>query len=480
MRIHNVRLGFATNSSSTHSIIFLKPGQRVGDSNVEDGEFGWNFWTASSPEAKRQYVAHHLYGALRSEMGDEVALAVTESWVKGFKRSKPGEYSYNDDGPEGYVDHQSVYVLPRAWNGKGVDKKFFDEFMAFFMRDDVAILGGNDNTDETHPFADGDFTLALDQDGGGEFVARKDTKGDYWTLFSRDSGAKIRLSFESPASQREVTKASAPELVDLKITDHCPYGCAFCYQGSTHAGKHADLKMISQAAHALARMKVFEVAIGGGEPTLHPKFVEILEEFRSYGVLPNFTTKSLAWLRDASVWPRITKVIGGFAYSVDKAEDVRKLASLLEANSINDGLASVQYVMGSSPLYVLGQVVRECAHSNIRLTLLGYKTTGRGSSFKPEKYDGWLDEIVRLRDKERVYVNIGVDTALAAESKDALGAAGIHPKLYATREGAFSMYLDAVEMKVGPSSYVSDLAMRRVKQFDEQTILEAFGGYGAS
>lgn len=479
MHIHNVRLGFATNSSSTHSIIFLKPGQRIQDNDAESGEFGWNFFTAASPEAKRQYVAIHLFTALQGQVGKDVAMAAVDSWVKGASRTPEGEYAYNDSGPEGYVDHQSLYVLPRAWDGKGVDKEFFDDFLAFFMRDDVAILGGNDNTDECHPLLDQGFSLPLQQDGCGEYVARKDVTGKYWTIFSRADGTKIRFSFDEPSKSREVTKASAPELVDLKITDHCPYGCAFCYQGSTHAGKHGEFEAISRAAYALAEMRVFEVAIGGGEPTLHPKFVEILEAFHRGGVTPNFTTKNLAWLRDGSLWPRITKLIGGFAYSVDKAEDVRKLAALLETNAMDDSLASVQYVMGSSSLYDLEQIVRECAHSNIRLTLLGYKTTGRGSSFKPEKYDGWLAMIEKVR-KAGVYVNIGIDTALAAESGPALDKAGISRRLYATREGAFSMYLDAVEMKVGPSSYVSDLAMRRVKHFDDKTILEAFSGYGTS
>jgi organic radical activating enzyme len=479
MRIHNVRLGFATNSSSTHSIIFLKPGQHVRDSETDGGEFGWNFFTAASPEAKRQYVAIHLFIALQSQVGEDVAMAAVDSWVKGATRTPEGQYAYNGKGPEGYVDHQSLYVLPRSWDGKGVDKEFFDDFLAFFMRDDVAILGGNDNTDETHPLDEGGFSLPLQQDGGGEYVARKDVAGKYWTIFSRADGTKIRFSFDEPSKTREVTKASAPELVDLKITDFCPYGCAFCYQDSTHAGKHGDAQAISGAAYALAKMKVFEVAIGGGEPTMHPKFVEILETFHRSGITPNFTTKNLAWLRDGSLWPKITKLIGGFAYSVDTAKDVRKLAALLEANDIDDNLASVQYVMGSSSLYVLEQIVRECAHSNIRLTLLGYKTTGRGSSFKPEKYDGWLEMIEKVR-AERVYVNIGIDTELAAESGAALDKAGISRRLYATREGAFSMYLDAVDMKVGPSSYVDDLAMRRVKKFDEGTILEAFGSYGAS
>jgi hypothetical protein len=64
MQVHNVRLGFATNSSSTHSIIFLKPGQTVADSDVEAREFGWDHWTAASSSAKRQYVAFHLHPAL--------------------------------------------------------------------------------------------------------------------------------------------------------------------------------------------------------------------------------------------------------------------------------------------------------------------------------------------------------------------------------------------------------------------------------
>jgi len=295
MHIHNVRLGFATNSSSTHSIIFLKPGQHVRDSGTEGGEFGWNFFTAASPEAKRQYVAIHLFSALQSQVGEDVAMAVVDSWAAGATRTPEGQYAYNGKGPEGYVDHQSLYVLPRSWDGKGVDKEFFDDFLAFFMRDDIAILGGNDNTDESHPLDSGGFSLPLQQDGGGEYVARKDEAGKYWTIFSRADGTKIRFSFDEPVKSCEVTKASAPELVDLKITDFCPYGCAFCYQGSTHAGKHGDVQTILSAAHALAKMKVFEVAIGGGEPTMHPNF-------RYGGVTPNFTTKNLAWLRDPAVW----------------------------------------------------------------------------------------------------------------------------------------------------------------------------------
>jgi Radical SAM superfamily len=476
MLVHNVRLGFATNSSSTHSIIFLKPKQRVIDADIDGHEYGWNYWTAASTAAKRQYLAIQLFQALTSQVNKDVAEAVCDAWVKDHE--KGGDCGCFG-GPTGSVDHQSQYVLPVSWDGKGVDKEFFDEFAAFFMRDDVVLLGGNDNDEETHPLADnGAFVLPLPRDGHStSLVARKDTKHGFWTVFDRETGAKVRFSFDDPSTKREVVKATTPELVDVKITDFCPFGCAFCYQGSTHGGKHADVSTLNSLAYAFQRMKVFEVAIGGGEPTMHPKFVEIIQAFKMYGVVPNFTTKNLTWLRDPAVWPKVIEAIGGFAFSADKAEDVKKLASLLEVNNIDTAKANVQYVMGSGSLYDLEQIIRTAAEHHLRITLLGFKTTGRGATFKPQDYKGWTKVITKLN-AEKVYFNLGIDTALARESPAELAKAKVHPTLYETHEGLFSMYLDAVDMKLAPSSYVEDIAMKRVKSFDENTILENFAGWG--
>jgi len=485
MKIHNVRLGFATNSSSTHSIIFLDPRKggvfsspnvEVHDSpGVEGGDFGWDYWTAASKATKRQYVAIHLFNALRFQVNAEVAEAVVESWVKDYERETPGK-----SAPLGFVDHQSMYVLPSSWEGKGVDKAFFEEFSSFFLRDDVAILGGNDNDDETHALGEGSFTLPLPQDGGGgTLVARKDEAGGYWTVFDRDSGSKVRFSFADPTVKREVTKASAPELIDIKITDYCPFGCAFCYQGSTHEGKHASKEVLTSLAYTLRSMKVFEVALGGGETTMHPNFVEVLEIFRRYGVVPNFTTRNLAWLRDATVWPKVMEACGSFAFSTEVGEDVRKLASLLTVNGIEHSQVNIQYVMGTGSLYDFEAIVRAAAENYFRITLLGYKQTGRGSSFKPQDYRGWMDVLTKLRE-EQVYFNLGIDTKLAEESGEALQKAGISTRLYETSEGRFSCYLDAVNMKMGASSFVEDLAMKRFKRFDEAEILLTFATYGRS
>lgn len=470
MKIHNVRLGFATNSSSTHSLIFLRG---AGDDDVGDAQFGWDFFTAASKDAKSDYLAITLRDNLRHFVSEDIADVVVNAWV-GKK-----------DLEDGSVDHQSMMTLPRTWDEKGIDRAFFDDFSRFMLRDDIAILGGNDNTDEKHSLDDGtSFELPLERDGGSSFVARKDGKSG-WTLFNRDTGAKIRLSFDAPRDAVAPTKSSAPELVDLKITDFCESGCSYCYQGSTPAGKHASSSTIDSIAWTLSKMKVFEVAIGGGEPTTHPQFSSILWAFRRNGVVPNFTTRSLEWLDDPAKSKEILRAMGGFAFSVDSAKDIVRLAEALKKARVgHNGHGStkqvnVQYVMGAHDLSRLDEIVEACHEHSLVLVLLGYKRTGRGESRPPKPYAGWVKRLQAIAKNK--WLRIGVDTALAAESEAEIKLAAAGGKnanlFYTTEEGKFSMYIDAVAGKMGPSSYCEPLRMRPVVAHDAEHMLEAYAGW---
>ena len=57
--IYNVRLGFATNSSSTHSIIFTT--DKIKSRIPKDGYFGWEFFTLAKKSEKKAYLATILY-----------------------------------------------------------------------------------------------------------------------------------------------------------------------------------------------------------------------------------------------------------------------------------------------------------------------------------------------------------------------------------------------------------------------------------
>lgn len=478
MRVHNVRLGLATNSSSSHSIIFLKEGVRAVDypSPAESGEFGWGHFTCASPETKLRYLGVMLRDRFYRELPHNIADVVVRNWLDGAT-------VHEDD----YVDHQSWYFIPNAFGTKLPDEQFFKDLKTYFLNDKIAILGGNDNTTLTHPLDDGTaFSLPLPQDCGRDtpYVCRYDDEYHYWTIFDPRDGRKIRFRLtEDPADlTKEIEKASAPELVDIKITDFCPFGCKFCYQGSTMQGQHADSYALSKFANSLAELKVFEVAIGGGEPTLHPDFIEILEDFRKVGVVPNFTTKNLQWLRDPKKWKPIMEHCGAFAYSVEDSMDMIELETLLRYNDIPLDRCVLHIVMGTIDRYRFKRLLDAAGERGFSVTLLGYKRVGFGENFRPQSYEWWLEEIKARHDQHRYGPTVSIDTVLAAESRQTLDAAEVPRWMYTTQDGKFSCYYDAVADKIGPSSYcpphqmisMEDLRGNSNEWLDTRFIKEAF------
>ena len=476
MKISNVRMGLATNSSSTHSLIFLPPDMKVR--TTEYREFGWEFFTAADRKSKQNYLALTLYDNLQRMMGDSNARVIVQSLFKG---SDVLEDTSSHDYPNhfiqwAYIDHQSMQLLPANWDGKGVDLGFFEAYKRFILDNPIAILGGNDNTDEGHPLGSSGEPVLIDlpRDSHDLLVARND--GTHWVLFNRSTGAKIRFSFEQ--TQKPITKALTPELVDIKITDFCPFGCAYCYQGSTHKGKHAEKQVLSSLPSILGGMKVFEVAIGGGEPTLHPDFISMLGNFRYYNIVPNFTTKSLAWLRDEKQRKPILEACGAFAYSVTRATDVHELVKMLHKYDIEtDGYsykpakATVQYVLECGG--DLEGILRAASNAGLRITLLGFKDTGFGKDFKKVSED-WIEIVQKVKEDKSRWLNLGVDTAIIQKyGNEIKSKLGVHDALFTAQEGKFSMYIDAVEKRVAPSSYCAENQYVPFENRKERELIES-------
>jgi hypothetical protein len=448
MKIHNIRMGLATNSSSTHSLIFMDSKEYASNNPTDEyHEFGWDNFTAADEISKENYLGTILLNNLTFLVGIDIARLVVDGLF-------PNRSNFSDQLENGYVDHQSAFGFPTDWEGKGLNVEFFKELRDYVINNPIAILGGNDNGDNDHPLKDSTTTYVdLGLPEYGSLVARKD--GDYWVLFNRDTGAKVRLSFSSKTGvvSSVSSKAKTPELVDVKITDYCPFGCKFCYQNSTKEGKHAETSLLRSLAYTLSQMKVFEVAIGGGEPTLHPDFIDIITNFRSYNVIPNFTTRSLAWLNEPKKAAAILKTCGAFAYSVSTREDVAKLHAALEKLKFDEYTnrvkLSVQYVLNSGgDLY---GVLDEASKHYYRVTLLGFKTTGLGSTFTLVPED-WMTTVKEV--KKTSWLNLGVDTAIVQKyGKQLLEELGISDVLMTSEEGKFSMYIDAVEKTMAPSSY---------------------------
>lgn len=444
MKIHNVRLGHATNSSSSHSIIFLPDVK--DDGPRESSHFGWENFTLSSAHSKAEYLAAQVFAALCGIVGNEDAAGALTKHLLGTWPKSDGD----DDW--WHVDHQSQWYLPRSWDGKYINEEFLRDLSAYIAQDGLVILGGNDN-DGSHPLGDEAFELPL---AGykcyGNLVARKD--GSVWGLYNRTNGAKVRLDFgeRSTVYSGEVRRSRWPELVDVKVTDHCDRGCQYCYQGSTPDGKHAPLEKLESLAGLLGDNHVFEVAIGGGEPMTHPDILRILKAFRRNGVVPNLTTRDHTWLRDDKKREAIFGLVGAVGFSVENRGAVRDVLTALRYHGVQHSRYAIQCVEGVADL---NGIAEQVLGAYATMVLLGYKETGRGRVWKYRETPDIPDFIKRARDMK---VRLSVDTVIAKKYQAALDEMGIARELYATEDGVTSAYVDTTaggrgEVRIGRSSY---------------------------
>lgn len=448
MKIQNFRLGFATNSSSTHSIVWApKKGgmfNRLSDDDV--GYYGWNDFTLTSVEAKKDYVASLLVSHHKTE---EDILRVANMF------GLPNTWYPTD------IDHQSIILLPELGeeNIPPLAKVFRDELIEWLERDDVVIFGGNDNSDG-HP-AHYEYPMVpvehiLDITCKALFGIKGWRSSDVpkvrydngeWVVFTSDwDGNPMKIRWTFKPEDGDFPKSAFPELVDLKITDYCPYGCKYCYQGSTTKGKHAPFETLERIAKELATLGCFEVALGGGEPTLHPQFREILHMFDDYGILVNFTTRNVTSLTAEESVLKDPKFKGHVAVSVETgtaAEAVQRKIHDAHGYGAQNRIV-FHYVMGSSPVEEMTRIIKEG-----NTTLLGYKTTGFGLNFQPHDYSDWRDYLDDALKGDGLEHTVGIDTALAVQSD----MSGIPPHLYYTDEGRFSFYIDAVANTFAPSSF---------------------------
>jgi len=114
--------------------------------------------------------------------------------------------------------------------------------------------------------------------------------GTYRSTFDPATGTLVRVvdsrsTFSKPRSP-------SPETVDISITNYCVVGCAYCYQDSTAKDGHGRKDLVEKTLKGFDTLP-YQIAIGGGEPTLHPDFIEILHTAKGLGTVPNYTTSGI-------------------------------------------------------------------------------------------------------------------------------------------------------------------------------------------
>jgi len=417
--LHHLRLGFATNCSSSHSVIFL-PGLQDDLSGVREGRYlGWNddapsAFVLASREAKLPYLRLQLEAT--KALDDELRALCGSSLEAGE------------------LDSYSTWKAP---------PELAREIARWALKDGVAILASGDNG-SYHPLSTRD---AIDPADFRGCLVRRDPLG-FWTLFSTWSGLKLRLSFAETAKPQVLPfRSTWPETVDLKITNRCRSGCSFCYQDSRPDGDHARLEDVLSILDKLAEAQVMEVVLGGGEPTQHPQFWEILSAVQKRGMRVAFTTRRLDWM-DGKVGD-VDLALVRWAYSLSEPAEIPEIPGRFKFRV----RPAIHVVLGTelSRPESLREIASHCRKHYLQLVLLGFKRKGRARDLEPLDSSHWLDTLTIANER-----SVAIDALVASEYELELQRRGIPSWLCDFEDGRFAMHVDAVRGLCGPSSYCDE------------------------
>lgn len=259
-------------------------------------------------------------------------------------------------------------------------------------------------------------------------------------------GTKVREYFGDP-------DPVYPESIDVKITNYCDAGCAWCHEKSTIEGQHGDLKL---AVEVLSKLpKGVEIAIGGGNPLSHPNLLQFLKELKSMGLVANLTVNAFHVKRYKRTinYIRRNKLAYAFGFSYKKMF-IKDILEAVDKNTVHHLIIGVDEIEDINRLRQEGKTTK--------ILLLGYKTFGRGENYYSklpkkveENKDRWYRNIWKWFREEDLVLSFD-NLAIKQMDLQRFFSKEEWDKFYMGDDGKFSMYMDFVEKVFTQSSVRPD------------------------
>lgn len=255
-----------------------------------------------------------------------------------------------------------------------------------------------------------------------------------------DDGTKTR---EWPDG--ETAKPEFPESVDLKITNRCDKGCAWCHERAAFDGKHAPPVRLGQVVEGLPGG--VEIAIGGGNPMSHPCLLGILQVFHARDLISNMTVQAEHAMQEADKLQNLQAC--GYLHGVGISDP--EWCSLLDTNEMFPANVVCHAIVGiDNPFDVMALRTR-----GLNVLVLGYKRHGRGEvhyndkvATNIERWRYFTGAILRKRSGILSFDNLALEQ-LDIRNRIPEDVWADH---YMGDDGAFTMYYDAVRNEYAASS----------------------------
>ncbi len=230
--------------------------------------------------------------------------------------------------------------------------------------------------------------------------------GNSKTIIQRKTkGEPAKGEFNIPASvYARSSILKSPLAIQLELTTYCNLNCRFCF---SKAGKPRETELatveIKRVVRQLADEEVMSFFLTGGEPMMHPDFIEIVRYISELGldcfVLTNGTQLNEQVLR------QIPKNVY-FVMSFDGINSHSKSHGGLDFTSVKGKFAllkksgfpfSAQYVLHRENIADLEGTYRWCGNNEIDFAAIDLYPTGRAMA-NPEIFltEDNLDSMLRL------------------------------------------------------------------------------------
>ena len=455
------RIGRETNSSTSHSFVFVQKGLKR-----TDGEFELQLppnpdWEGDTCEVILDWktIASYLVFALaKYESFPEVVQTLVELY--GNKKEKFFEdiQKIIKDGTvtaEPKISVDLFYDVPEEVSREEVIKLFSKAVEELAKAPNLALVIERecDNVrfnGESVEWWDVVYHPLNDAiDSSLRFKVFKN--GNYLYAHASNNTAHLKFRYVPDGVKPEPIY---PEAMDVKITDKCFAMCPFCYEGSTPDGKHADIKNVLRFIMSI-KGKVGEIAIGGGNPLLYPYLDDVLS-VSIPDIEVNITARDVDWLEflDAERIDNRYIMRIGFGVSVTTPKKATEFYKKLASANFGATTPQVVYhvINGVHSTRTVKKLIEE--HYNVTNTapiilILGFKKSGRGASFEPRKPID-VEELMQ----EKVILQFD-DLALEQLNIREKVSDDYWALMYQGKDGDYTMFVDLVEMKFAKNSYNS-------------------------
>jgi len=466
--VRSLRIGYETNSSSTHSLVWLPEPRRTElEGPPRMGSYGWEWRVLREPEDVVGYIlAQALCRDVRERERYDFPMLLELLAEDGVCRDvliRPEKEEYGFSALR--IDHASEWII----RGYAVVPQFFRDLAEWALKNErVGVATGNDNDDPEalseeerrayellHEHAIAPFKwLGRDRP---TFISKP---GNYYLMlftgvWDEELGVCREVVRARVAFHDKPLRPEWPESIDVKITEQCPFDCWFCFERRSRDGPHCRLKDYEDLVGNIAG-HTLEIALGGGDPLCHPHCEEMVDMAKRYGVIPNFTTKDISWyryLREHNSPEELERFrylgIGLSLTSPWNLEKVLKLTAGLGADFLYYVLHVINRVHRTEDVLEAIEVWKETYPSYPKVLVLGFKPPFCPVEDVEERLVEPLD-IEKLREAGAVLMfddlairQLGVEDYVPPET---------WRMFYQGRDGEYTMFIDLVRMECARSS----------------------------